>query len=246
MYDEAVKWRKNMFKVPSGKSGKDFITLQSEWLMRFNNEDVFMGIALKVYMTLPMILLQKPSASSKAKDHSQALLRTMDCLKKGDFTLLLSECRNIQQQIQPKKSTAKFSKTFAKLMFQGKINASLRLLSDETCGGVLPLSEEDFQSLREKHPSPAEIKSDSLLHGPIADLSNVSVAVDERDVLAIAKTLKGAAGPSGLDANQYIRMLCSEQFHREGKVLREQIALLSKKISTECLDPSCLEAYTRL
>ena len=38
-------------------------------------------------------------------------------------------------------------------------------------------------------------------------------------------------------------MLCSKQFHREGKALREQIALFSKKISTECLDPSCLEVY---
>ena len=103
------------------------------------------------------------------------------------------------QQLRPKKSTANFSKTFAKLVLHRKINAALRLLSDETSGGVLPLFEEVFQSLREKHPSPAEIKSDSLLHDPIADLSNVSVAVDERDVLAIAKTLKGAAGPSGLD-----------------------------------------------
>ena len=151
-------------------------------------------------MTLPMILLQKPSASSKAKDHPQALVRRMDGLKIGDFSLLLSECRNIQQQLQPKKSTANFSKAFAKLMFQGKINAALRLLSDKTCRGVLPLSEEVFQSLREKYPSPAEIKSDSLLHDPIADLSNVSVAVDKRGVLEIAKTLKGAAGPSGLHA----------------------------------------------
>ena len=59
---------------------------------------------------------------------------------------------------------------------------------------------------------------------------------------SIAKTLKGAGGLSGLDPNQYIRMLCSKQFHCKGKALFEQISLLSK-ISTECLDPSCLEPY---
>ena len=101
-YDEAVKWRKNVFKIPSGKAGKEFIKLQSQWLSKFNNEDSFMGISLKVVMTLPMILLQKPSASSKAKDHSQALSRRIKWLKDGELQRLLSECRSIQRQLRPK------------------------------------------------------------------------------------------------------------------------------------------------
>ena len=223
--------------------GKRERTLLNLSLNGFNNEDAFMGITLKVYLTLPMILLQKPSASSKAKDHSQALIRRMEWFKNGDYSRLLSECRNIQRQLRPKKSTANMSKTFAKLVMQGKINAALRFLSDESYGGVLPLSEEVLQSLRDKHPSQAEMKPNSLLYGPIADLRNVPIAIDEQDILATAKILKGAAGPSGLHANQYIRMLCSKQFYREGKDLREQIALFAKKIATESIDPSCLETY---
>ena len=123
-------------------------------------------------------------------------------------------------------------KTFAKLVRQGKINAALLFLSDESYGGVLPLSEEVLQSLRDKHPSPAEIKPNSLLYGPIAELHNVSIAIDEQDILA---TAKGAAGPSGLDANQYIRMLCLKQFYREGKEQHEQIALFLKKIATKSI-----------
>ncbi|CAB3986126.1 Hypothetical predicted protein [Paramuricea clavata] len=42
-YEEAMKWRKNLFTVPSGKARKDFINLLGEWLIRFNNEDAFMG-----------------------------------------------------------------------------------------------------------------------------------------------------------------------------------------------------------
>ena len=70
-------------------------------------EDAFMRIAVKVYLTLPMILLQKPSASSKVKDQSEALIHRMEWLKNGHFSRLLSECRNIQRQLRPKKSTAK-------------------------------------------------------------------------------------------------------------------------------------------
>ncbi|CAB4008017.1 Hypothetical predicted protein [Paramuricea clavata] len=227
----------------SGKAGKEFIKLQSQWLSKFNNEDSFMGISLKVFMTLPMILLQKPSVSSKAKEHSQALSRRIKWLKDGELQRLLSECRSIQHQLRPKTSSDNLSKTFAKLIMMGNVNAALRLLSEESDGCVLPLSEEVLRNLQEKHPAPADIQPSSLLHGPIIDLRNISIAVDEQTILTAAKTLKGAAGPSGLDANQYIRMLCSKQFHREGKCLREQIALFAVKIATESLDPFCLEAY---
>ena len=84
-YDEGVFWRKNVFKIPSGKAGKAFIKLQTDWLSKFNTDTNFKGIALKVFMILPIILLQKPSARSKAKDHSEALLRRIDWFQSGDI-----------------------------------------------------------------------------------------------------------------------------------------------------------------
>ncbi len=197
-----------------GPSG-EFIKLQSQWLSKFNNEDSFMGISLKVFMTLPMILLQKPSASSKAKDHSQALSRRIKWLKDSELQRLLSECRFIQRQLRPKTTLDNMSETFAKLVMMGNVNAALRLLSEESDGCFLPLSEEVLRNLQEKHPAPADIQPSSLLYGPVIDLRNLSIAVDEQTILTAVKTLKGAAGPSGLDANQYVRMLCSKQFHRK-------------------------------
>ena len=96
-YEEAAHWQKNVFKLPSGKAGKAFIKLLTEWLMRFNNKDEFMGIALTVYMTLPTILLQKPSSRSKAKENSMSLLRRIEWLQNGNFDRLLAECREIQR-----------------------------------------------------------------------------------------------------------------------------------------------------
>ena len=45
-YNEGVFWRKNVFKIPSGKAGKVFIKLQTEWLSKFNTDTNFKGIAL--------------------------------------------------------------------------------------------------------------------------------------------------------------------------------------------------------
>ena len=60
-YETIVHWQKDLFMIPSGKAGKEFITELSSWLNKFNNDTPFQSIALKVYMILPSFLLQKPS-----------------------------------------------------------------------------------------------------------------------------------------------------------------------------------------
>ena len=59
-----------------------------------------------------------------------------------------------------------------------------------------------------------------------------------------AKQVKGSGGPSLLDAKQWRRILCSKHYKSEGKDLREEIATLAKKISTEILDSNTLESFT--
>ena len=73
IYEEMVCWRKNLFFLPSGKVGKAFIKLTTDWLNKFNSGSSFQGIAMKVVMVLPNLLLQKPHSSSKSKEHSKIL-----------------------------------------------------------------------------------------------------------------------------------------------------------------------------
>ena len=42
-------------------------------------------------------------------------------------------------------------------MFQGKVNAALKFLSEENDHGVLELSSEVIATLKEKHPKPTKI-----------------------------------------------------------------------------------------
>ena len=128
VYEEMVTWRKNHFILPTGKAGKAFIALITEWLGNFNNGNTFQGIAMKVVMVLPNLLLQKPSAKSKAKDHSKALEERLKMWKDGNIQDLLRDCKAVQTKLKSgkKKTTIDITRIFSKLIFEGKIGAALK------------------------------------------------------------------------------------------------------------------------
>ena len=55
---------------------------------------------------------------------------------------------------------------------------------------------------------------------------------------------KGSRGPSQLDAEQYRHIIHSTKFKKESKELREQLAILAKRLATTMVDPSSIEALT--
>ena len=64
-YNEVIFWKKNIFMLPQGKASKSFISELAFWLEQFNRGTDLQGIAIKAYMLLPSLLLQKPSKESK-------------------------------------------------------------------------------------------------------------------------------------------------------------------------------------
>ena len=144
---------------------------------------------------------------------------------------------------QSKYDRDKTAKIFARLILQGKINAALRYLNENGNVGVLNLSPEVLLELKEKHPPPSKIQPYSLLFGPIDLVPNsVFDSIDETMIYKVAMVTNGAGGPSNFDAEQHHRILCSKNFSTVGKDLREQTALITKKLRTNNLDPRCLEA----
>ena len=59
------------------------------------------------------------------------------------------------------------AKTFAKLVIEGQINLALRYLSEEDCGGLLPLSDNVMRQLTDKHPSAQGAQLGAWLFGPL-------------------------------------------------------------------------------
>ena len=123
IYEKVVYWKKNLFLLPTGKSGKLNIDESVKLLNRWLEETALHNIAFKAMMIMPNLLLQKSSKNFKTKDHLTALERRMQSWFKGDLTELLDEGETIQKnltQILTKGDIGKISKKSAALMRKKK------------------------------------------------------------------------------------------------------------------------------
>ena len=161
--------------------------------------------------------LQKPSMKSKAKDHQECLTRRLALWKEGEIDSLLREGRSIQKRTLKTKRAKPpdKAKIFAKLVMQGQINSALRYLSDDDCGGVLPLTDDVMRQLHEKHPEAQEAKLGSILFGPVEEVHNsLYQQIDGEMIREAALRTKGSGGPSRVDANGFKRILTCKSFKK--------------------------------
>ena len=54
--NEIIKWRKNIFMLPSGKAGKAFIRELYYWLDQFNRDTKLKPVFITTFMVLPSLL----------------------------------------------------------------------------------------------------------------------------------------------------------------------------------------------
>ena len=197
-FAEAVHWKMNLFKVPYGKAGKSFVSELARLFKAFATSSALESVALKAATLMPILLLQKPARKSKAKDHITCLERRLDTWREGDLNELLREGRTIQQRISktsPSFNNEQISRSFANLMFQGKTKAALRLLSEQSKGGVLhvddPIETENGQRkvrdiLLEKHPPCQPVHNDAIIND---DTPDVQQAVNDRMLASVCYTV---------------------------------------------------------
>ena len=255
-YDETMHWRRNIFSVPSGKNGRAFVQELTRLFEAFAQPSALEIISIEAAMLACTLLLQKPHAKSKTKEHDQALERRLHAWGNGDIAGLLREGRTIQTFLCENRGRYQESeenrsaKIFANLMTNGRVPAAIRMLSDQKNAGVLSL-EADAGSgksvrevLKEKHPQPRPVAEEALLS--IESKEDVHPvlyeSVNGELIRSMILRTQGAAGPSGIDANGW-RRLCTS-FHRESKELCEAIAGVARRLCTSYVDPACLRAFT--
>ena len=246
VYDKIVHWKKNLFELPTCSIGRQFVKELCSWLQHFNNETEYQCIAIKTFVVLPALLLQKPSAKSKKAEHKRLLEERLDLWRKRDIKILLSQGSTIQRRLTKsvQKQRVDVARTFANLMFEGKVTAAVRMICDQESKGLLPLSDETLTQLKAKHPAPAGIADDTLLHGPIMEVDDTYFSGINGDLIfRAAKFTNGAAGPSQTDADFFKFILTHKNFKDEGKDLRDEIARFARLVATKHFSPQFLDAY---
>ena len=244
-YNEIVTWRNNVFLVPYGKTGKEFIDQVTSHINDWNSNSDQQHISLKAAFVLLAVALQKPSPKSKTKDHQDFLSKCLALWKEGEIRMLLREGRMLQRRIGKLKTfdQTEKSKIFAKLVLEGQINSALHFLSETSTGGVLELTDDVMAQLKEKHPNPQPTTLGSLLFGPINDDIPESVYSEingEMKREAVLRT-KGSGGPCGVDANGFRRMMACKSFKQSSTKLCEAIATMTSTLCTTYIDPATIE-----
>ena len=255
MYEEIVFWRKNLFKLPSGAAGKRYIREQTRLInIWVDNMAELSDFSIKMAMCMPAILLQKPSRKSTSKQHTEYLKKRMNLWESGMFDELLTEARSIQEKLETNNKYENIdhkAKVFAKLMLQGKVNAALKVLQKSSELGIADLSPATVNQLQNLHPNGEEANEEILImreSEPFFD-DIIFRNIDENAIAKAAMKTRGAAGPSGLDAEGWRRILISKNYGSDGKALRTAIARMTQVISTKEIpvitdqNKTSLEAY---
>lgn len=175
-YTVIVHWLRNLFQLPLGKAGKNFIREQTHLLSSYAEGNSLKHIGEKATMTMPALL--KPSIMSKAKDHAICLERRLQLWFTGDIDGLVWEGESIQQRLthttRHHNQQESQARAFACLLFEGKVHTAPCMLSQDHSTGMLNLdhlieSQSVHYILKEKHPSaqPANPNTlDQTLHQP--------------------------------------------------------------------------------
>ena len=257
MYDEVVFWRKNLFKLPSGAAGKQYIREMTRLIEIWNEQKLPVSdISLKLLMVMPAVLLQKPYQNSKSKLHSEYLKKRLILWENGRFDELMREARTIQGRLKLhckiKMNTPEHTaKTFANLMLLGKVNAALRLLDKDSSLGIANLTDDTMKELKKLHPDGKHAGLQTLMTGELPYFDPVIFQnIDESSIAKAAHRTRGAAGPSGLDADGWRRILISKNYGNIGKDLRSSIAKMTQNLCTREVktgsnnNRTSIEAYT--
>ena len=167
-YEEAVHWERNVFTIPAGRVGKEFVRELARLFRAHVEKSQTEYFALAAAMILPHLILQNPHWGSKSWEYSTCEERCTRLWYAGDLDSLLQETRTIQQHLgagNPRSNDT--SRVFANLMMRKKVKAAIHLLTEDTKGSPLPLDK----------VIPSNTGSESvkdILHKkfPLADLSH--------------------------------------------------------------------------
>ena len=247
-YDSLVNWRRNLFELPKGNVGKSFINELTKLMLKWTSKSSEQDFSMKALMVMPALVLQRTSQKCKNSEIKQHVERRIQKLISRDIQSVLHEASTLQSRL-PKinykqMSTDELAKRFSKLMLEGKVNPAIRLLNSDVSGGVLPLTDEILNDLKLKHPEASPTNDTTTLQGPLVKPCDVIYdEINAELIRSCAARTKGSHGPSGLDADFWVRLVSNRIYGASADDFCHSIAIMTRQLCIESLEnPDSLEA----
>ena len=243
---ETGSWIPNLFLVPFGKEGRSFIDELSRLAKLFATDPDSECYALSALVLAPILILQKPSSKSKAKEHKDHVTRRLALWTEGRFDALLKEGQDIQKPLAARTTTQSQStcdERFITKMRSGQTSEATGWLdSTRHTLGPKKCTKEVIQDLEEKHPASCPMSSQAAFHGPSQMHNPVTFeSITGDTIYKCARDLRGSAGPSGLDSCGIQRIICSRKFKRSSTELRDWLSQIAQKLACSPIHPRFLD-----
>uniref|UniRef100_A0A8D8RP38 Reverse transcriptase domain-containing protein n=1 Tax=Cacopsylla melanoneura TaxID=428564 RepID=A0A8D8RP38_9HEMI len=230
--------------LPGGAVGKQFVQLLTHEIQAVING---VNSSEKIFVLCASVL-QKDASIVTGCDVRRLLKKRMEMWTKEQFDELVQEairCNKRFKQGIPKCDENHKIRVFTRMVLQGKLRDATRWLTDRSSGGVhklndvLPDGRTVFEVLQEKHPEQLNPDPNLFLSDdPLPAL--IDVDVSSNHIEKVARTLRGGAGPSGTDADQWKSMLL--RYGHQSALLRETVASLVRFLANRIVDWSVVRA----
>ena len=248
VYTEMITWRSNLFEVPRGRAGKDYIEEVSRILSEFTYNTKWKPFSLKLVHVFMPLMLQRPTPKSKPKQNTKYLRERLKLWADGEIDAIMKQCRQIQAHLDKKQKVRVMNhkKDFCRLMLQGRVQKALKYINDEEklSSGVHNLTQAVIDELKKKHPEASPEHPEVMLEVK-SELPDQVIyeSIDADLIQKVAKDLDGAGGPTKISAHIFKHMICSRFHSTESDKLAQTVADLTKKLCTEQTPSSYLKEF---
>ena len=247
IYEEILNWKHNIFPLPRGKSGTDLVKEIDRLVNLFVRKTGWERLALSLLHIFLPLMLQKPSAKSKPREHAKYLTTRLERWRNGELKSLMAETTEIQKRLRKAKSGKEESreKAFIRLMMLGKLGPAAKYVNnDDDIKGVHPLTSEIKEILESKHPAGREVDPE-IIYEITAEMPQPVIyeEITSDVVYKVVKNMNGAGGPTLIDSDVWKNILCSKVYGNSSRELCQSIADLAKIMCTEEIHPDCLNEF---
>jgi hypothetical protein len=239
------------YSLPGGPVGRKYVDALRDEVLHLASGN-YPSERLIIFSSL---MLQRDRSVKKGNDIRRLLERRLSLWSDAKFEILIQEAIRCNRTLKLNNKSydgAHVDKIFSKLMFQGKIKAAVRWVTERSqCGLLTPSDEVELKAdngsgvkctvmdvLRTKHPDPHPPHSLSLLTvDELPDFEDIEIT--GALIHNVTFGIQGGAGPGGCDASHWHDVLLRYGSHSSS--LRDAVATLSRTLANNIIQWSSIK-----